>query len=115
MKVLGIAVLVTSVVVVGVAGVYGQAGKPDPNLTKVAEAFIKAFNAKDAKAVAAFYADDAVLMPPNVQLVKGRVAIQTYFEGLFKQGLTDLRLSPIELRSGHKGESYEVRGIAIRR
>lgn len=78
------------------SGVHGQAGKPDSNLTKIAEAFVKAFNAKDSKTVADFYAEDAVLMPPNVPAVKGRAAIQTYFEGLFKQGITDLRLSPIE-------------------
>jgi ketosteroid isomerase-like protein len=85
-------------VISGVANLQGQGGKPDPSLTKIAEAFIKAFNAKDAKAVAAFYTEDAVLMPPNVPLVKGRAAIHTYFEGLFKQGITDLRLSPIEAR-----------------
>jgi len=68
----------------------------DPTLNKLAADFVAAFNAKDAAKVAAFYTDDAVLMPPNVPLVKGRAAIQTYFEGAFKQGLTDLRLSPLE-------------------
>jgi len=68
----------------------------DPTLNKLAADFVAAFNAKDAAKVAAFYTDDAVLMPPNAPLAKGRAAIQAYFEATFKQGLTDLRLSPLE-------------------
>jgi uncharacterized protein (TIGR02246 family) len=39
----------------------------------------KAFNGGDAKAVAALYADDAVLLPPGSPPVKGQAAILAFF------------------------------------
>jgi ketosteroid isomerase-like protein len=38
--------------------------------------FAAALNAKDAKAAAALYTEDAVLIPPGEALVKGREAIE---------------------------------------
>jgi uncharacterized protein (TIGR02246 family) len=39
----------------------------------------KAYNAGDAKGVAAQYADDALLLPPGAPGVRGRAAILTFF------------------------------------
>ena len=39
----------------------------------------KAYNAGDAAAVAAEYADDALLLPPGAPGVKGKAAIQAFF------------------------------------
>jgi len=39
----------------------------------------KAYNGGDAKAVAALYAEDALLLPPGVSGVSGRAAILRYF------------------------------------
>ena len=39
----------------------------------------KAYNAGDAKAVAALYADDAILLPPGAPGAKGREAILAFF------------------------------------
>jgi uncharacterized protein (TIGR02246 family) len=39
----------------------------------------KAFNAGDAKAVAALYAEDALLLPPGSPGARGRAAIQAFF------------------------------------
>jgi uncharacterized protein (TIGR02246 family) len=41
--------------------------------------WLKAYNGGDAKAVAALYADDAILMPPGAPRVKGRAAILEFF------------------------------------
>ena len=41
--------------------------------------WIKAYNGGDAKAVAALYADDAILMPPGAPRVKGRAGILEFF------------------------------------
>ena len=70
--------------------------KTDPTLTKQAEAFAAAFNAKDAAKVASFYTDDAALMPPNEPMVSGRKNIQAWFQKAIDQGLTDMRLMPRE-------------------
>jgi hypothetical protein len=44
-------------------------------IKQVADAYVKATLAGDAKAIAALYTEDAVEMPPNVPSVKGRAAI----------------------------------------
>jgi uncharacterized protein (TIGR02246 family) len=46
----------------------------------VADAYVKATLAGDAKAIAALYTDEGVEMPPNQPMVKGRSAIQQYYE-----------------------------------
>lgn len=43
------------------------------------EAFQKAVNAGDWKAVAALYGEDALLLPPNAPGVRGRAAIGEFF------------------------------------
>jgi uncharacterized protein (TIGR02246 family) len=50
-----------------------------------AAAFAEAFNAKNADALAAFYAPDAVLMPPDMPAVTGRDAIQAGFAQMAAQ------------------------------
>jgi uncharacterized protein (TIGR02246 family) len=49
----------------------------------VAEGILDADNARDLHAVLAFYAADAVLMPPNEQPVRGRAAIEPRYSDLF--------------------------------
>jgi len=44
------------------------------------QAWQDAWNAGDAAAVAAVYADDAMVMPPGVESVKGRAAIQALWQ-----------------------------------
>ena len=52
-------------------------------IKQVADAYVKATLAGDAKAIAALYTEDAVEMPPNVPSVKGRAAIEQYYMKLF--------------------------------
>lgn len=55
--------------------------------------FMKAANARNAGAlVKAFYARDAVLMPPNHPLVEGPAAIQGFLQGLIDGGFTGIKL-----------------------
>jgi ketosteroid isomerase-like protein len=49
-------------------------------------AWEKAFNGGDVKGVAAQYADDAVLMPPDSSAVRGRVAIERFFAKYMADG-----------------------------
>jgi ketosteroid isomerase-like protein len=56
-------------------------GSPPLELTKQ---YLAAAKARDAAKVASFYAEDAVLMPPNAPPIKGRKAIQQDHERLFK-------------------------------
>jgi ketosteroid isomerase-like protein len=92
----------TTVIVIGMAALtVGTAtirsqGKTDPTLDKLAREFESAFNAKDAKKIAALYAEDAVAMPPNRPLVKGRAAIAADIQRDWGAGVTNLKLMPFD-------------------
>ena len=73
----------------------------DPAIVKVADAYVKASLAADAKAIAALYTDDGIEMPPNHAPVKGRAAIEQYYVKEFAGGkLTAFTLQHIESRVG---------------
>lgn len=54
------------------------------------EEWTAAFNAGDATALAAWYTDDAVRMPPNAPAYQGREATKEAFHGLFTQFAAEL-------------------------
>jgi uncharacterized protein (TIGR02246 family) len=54
-----------------------------PEIAKVSDTYVKASLAADAKGIAALYTDDAVEMPPNRPMVKGRAAIEQYYTKQF--------------------------------
>ena len=49
---------------------------------EIRQKWMAAANAKDAAAIAALYVEDAMVMPPNAEPVKGRAAIQTFWKGM---------------------------------
>jgi ketosteroid isomerase-like protein len=57
-------------------------GRPD-ELTRASQDWDRQFNAGDAAALAAFYAENAVSMPPNLPTLQGRSALQADFESSF--------------------------------
>ena len=62
--------------------------------------FMTAANAKDASALAkAFYAQDAVLMPPNHAIVVGRGQIQNFLQGLITAGFSGIKLETTAVES----------------
>lgn len=61
--------------------------------------FMAAYNRGDAAGVAAFYTENAQLMPPNSDFVPGRQAIQTFWQGAMDSGIKALSLKTVELAS----------------
>lgn len=56
--------------------------------------FDAAFNSKNAQAIAALYANDAIVMPaPAGQVVKGRQAVAEFFGGLIEAGVIEHALT----------------------
>jgi uncharacterized protein (TIGR02246 family) len=86
---------VVAAVLVVTAMVQGQ-GKTDPMLNTLASQWAATYNAKDAAKLAGFYTEDAVYMPPNQPMAKGRAAIEAHFKQEFQQGFTNLKLTPVE-------------------
>ena len=85
-----LALVVTSVTLAGQPpGNAGQAkgGAAGADAIKaVADAYVKAALAGDAKAIAALYTEDAIEMPPNAPMIKGRAAIQQFYQKEFGSG-----------------------------
>ncbi len=75
--------------------------------------FAAALNAKDAKAAAALYTEDAVLIPPGEPLVRGRAAIEEYWRGAIESGgVRDVSVETMDARSsGSLG--YETGSFAL--
>jgi len=75
--------------------------------------FAAALNAKDAKAAAALYAEDAVLIPPGEPLVRGREAIEEYWRGAIESGgVRDVSVETMDaLSSGSLG--YETGSFVL--
>jgi uncharacterized protein (TIGR02246 family) len=69
--------------------------------------FSEAFNSKDAAAVAAHYAEDAAVFPPDSARIDGRANIQNFWKGAIDAGLSDLTLKAVEVQD--QGDwAYEV-------
>lgn len=66
-------------------------------LAALLEAWQDAANRGDWGGVAALYADDAVLMPPNMATARGRGSIREAFAGLGQMSPRDIRLQVQEI------------------
>lgn len=75
---------------------------------QVAVEIVAADNARDIERVLAFYADDAVLLPPNQPLVHGQDAIRLRYEGLF--AAYDPAIEPVIEEVEIQGDLAYVRG-----
>ncbi len=64
----------------------------------VIQQLTQAFNAKDAAKAAALYTPEAVVMPPNKTLMRGRNFVEQYYTGRFGEGATNLELQPNEIK-----------------
>jgi uncharacterized protein (TIGR02246 family) len=58
--------------------------------------YLAAYNAGDAAAVAALFADDAISLPDHHAALQGRAAIQEYFEGIFAQYAVTMTVTPVD-------------------
>jgi uncharacterized protein (TIGR02246 family) len=72
-----------------------MADPPDDQVRAAYSAWNAAFNRSDAKAVAAFYADDASFLPVTHDVIQGPDGIEKFFSGLFAGGVTDHTLDLI--------------------
>jgi uncharacterized protein (TIGR02246 family) len=75
----------------------------------IADGYVKAALAGDAKGIAALYAEDAIEMPPHTPMIKGRAAIQQYYEKEFGAGTTMNSFTLTHLDTYAMGErGYDV-------
>jgi len=66
-------------------------------------AWNEAFNDRNAEKLSSFYSENAKLLPPTHEIVEGRQAIKTFWEGLFKAGMTGHALELITAEDDQRG------------
>jgi uncharacterized protein (TIGR02246 family) len=76
-----------------------NAAAPDEQVRAAYAAWDEAFNKGDAKAVAAFYTDDAIFLPATHEVIRGPAGVEKFFSGLFGMGVTGHKLELIEAHS----------------
>ena len=73
--------------------------------------FAEAYGRGDAKAVAAFYTEDAIAFPPGAEMVKGRAAIQQMWQETMDSGVKSLSFTVIDV--GASGDLAQETGTAL--
>src|SRR5215204_3867025 len=81
-----------------------SADSADDEVTAAYAAWDAAFATGDAKQVAAFYTEDAMFLPPTHDVLKGPAGVETFFAGLFSNGVTGHKLELIEVKGGNDDE-----------
>ncbi|MGD9346327.1 MAG: SgcJ/EcaC family oxidoreductase [Candidatus Aminicenantes bacterium] len=59
--------------------------------------FGEAVRAGDAAMLASYYTEDATLLPPNSEMIKGRAAVEAYWAGGFQMGIKDVLLTTVDV------------------
>src|SRR5438552_6315373 len=62
-----------------VAASAAEASAEETAIRAITQAWLKAYNAGDAKAISGLYAEQAVLLPPGAPAANGNAAIHAYF------------------------------------
>jgi len=91
-----------------------QTGAADPArdaIEKGDKAFSDAFAKGDFKALAANYAEDAIVLPPDAEMVKGRAAIESFWKAVHDSGVKSAVLTVVDVKSS--GELAAEVGTAV--
>lgn len=94
--------------------VFAEAPRVDPArafIEKQATAFSGAFAQADFKTLAAMYAEDAIVLPPDGEMVKGRPAIEAFWKGVYDSGVKGVALTVVAVDSS--GEMAAEVGKAV--
>ena len=91
--------LLCSVVILAFAAISVARADPSADATAAYAAWDAAFNSGDSKAVAALYTDDATLLPPTHDVIKGPAGVDKFIAGILGMGT-----------KGHKFELIEASG-----
>jgi uncharacterized protein (TIGR02246 family) len=83
-------------------------------IEKLNNAWTAAFNNKgDAQAVAAMYAEDAYVLPPGSDIVKGRAAIEAFWRQAAQQ-MTDAKLTTLDVLPLGRTAAREIGTVSLK-
>ena len=69
--------------------------------------FIEIVKRGDAQAASAVYSENAILIPPNTEIIRGRESIEKFWRGGMKEGLANMKLTIISV-GGDNNICYEI-------
>ena len=68
-----------------------------PAIEKENAKFGEVFRQGDAGAVSTLYTEDAMLLPPNLDMIQGKEGIEAFWSGAMQMGVKDVVLSTVNL------------------
>ncbi len=77
------------------------------------DSFAADFNSGNFAAVASHYTEDAVLLPPGAEMVKGRSAIQSFWMSA-AEGVSDLKLEAMDVKPLGTDAAREIGSFTLR-
>jgi len=91
-----------------------QSPAPEPFPQEAAETWVERYAANDAAGVAALYTEDAQLLPPDMEIVSGRAAIQEFVAKTNPPGGPAFEIATVETlvfgNYAHRQGSFKVKG-----
>ena len=88
-------------------------GQDRATIEKLNEAWTAAFNKGDAAAVATLYTEDAHLLPPGAEMVKGRAAIEAFWRQAAQQ-LGDAKLTTLDVLPLGPNAAREIGTVTLK-
>jgi uncharacterized protein (TIGR02246 family) len=82
-------------------------------IVKLNDAWAAAFNKGDASAVAAMYTEDAFVLPPGAEMVKGRAAIEAFWRQAAQQ-MGDAKFTTIDVLPLGPGAAREIGTVSLK-
>jgi len=94
-------------------GVAPAVAQDRATIEKLNDVWSAAFNKGDAAAVAALYTEDAYVLPPGAEMVKGRAAIEAFWRQAAQQ-MTDAKLTTVDVLPLGPEAAREVGTVALK-
>ncbi len=66
------------------------------------ETFVNLFAAAQFKELSELYTQDGMVLPPNMDMIKGRDAIVGLWQALFDMGIRSVKLETVEVEDGEQ-------------
>ena len=82
-------------------------------IEKLNDAWTAAFNKGDAAAVAAMYTEDAYVLPPGAEIVKGHVAIEAFWRQAAQQ-MGDAKLTTLDVLPLGRSAAREIGSVTLK-
>lgn len=70
--------------------------------------FVKAFNKGDLETALNVYSNDAIILPPNTDMMKGIKAITTYWKAALEMGVKEAKLETVDAIPMGNETAYEI-------